>query len=282
MSTIKIAKTVSIREAGHDEKWLQTKIFDNPECLGLGDLESISRERQQSAGGRLDMLLKDPTDNTMYEVEIQLGDTDESHIIRTIEYWDNEKRKWPKRSHYAVLVAESVTRRFFNVIQLLSHAVPIIAIQVNMIKSDEEKLLHFSKILDTYEEPEDTGVKTYTEKYWVKYASWVLKIANIFKEMVSDVLETEPLRYTKFYVAIACDGRNYFGFHKRTSPKSVVCFSITEAYHDEVSKLFDGANIAFIQRGNEFCATIDDNKAIEKNKDTWRQIAELMKKSCQK
>jgi len=37
--------------------------------------------------GRLDLLLQD-ANQRRYEVEIQLGATDESHIIRTIEYWD--------------------------------------------------------------------------------------------------------------------------------------------------------------------------------------------------
>ncbi len=41
----------------------------------------------------------------MYEIEVQLGETDPSHIIRTIEYWDLVKRKWPQRQHFAVLVA---------------------------------------------------------------------------------------------------------------------------------------------------------------------------------
>jgi hypothetical protein len=131
---IPIASTISIRESGFDEYWLQGQIYENPACLGLGDLESVAKERQQSSGGRLDILLKNPEDDTMYEVEVMLGETDETHIIRTIEYWDNEKRKWPQRQHYAVLVAESITRRFFNVIQLFSHSIPIIAIQVSMIE----------------------------------------------------------------------------------------------------------------------------------------------------
>lgn len=129
--TIGVAK--SIRSCGHDERWLQDQIEKNPSALQLGDLEVIQRERRQSAGGRLDMLLMDPEDDSMYELEIMLGETDETHIIRTIEYWDNERRRWPERQHYAVLVAECITRRFYNVIQLLSHAIPIIAVQANIV-----------------------------------------------------------------------------------------------------------------------------------------------------
>jgi len=89
---IPIGKSQSIRSCGYDEFWLQDQIADNPSCLQLGDLEVIFRERKQASGGRLDILLKDPEDDSMYEVEVMLGETNESHIIRTIEYWDNEKR----------------------------------------------------------------------------------------------------------------------------------------------------------------------------------------------
>ena len=136
---IEIAQFISIREAGFDEYWLQNQIFENPACLGLGELEAIAKERQQSSGGRLDILLKNSEDDSMYEVEVMLGETDETHIIRTIEYWDNEKRKWPQRQHFAVLVAEHINRRFFNVIHLLSHSIPIIAIQATLLAAYEKE-----------------------------------------------------------------------------------------------------------------------------------------------
>ena len=117
---IKLGKKIFIRNTGKDEYWLQSVIYDNPEKLGLGSLVTVRKEKSQSSGGRLDILLKDSADNTMYEVEVMLGDTDPSHIIRSIEYWDNEKRRYPQRQHFAVLIAESFERRYFNVIQLLS------------------------------------------------------------------------------------------------------------------------------------------------------------------
>ena len=47
---IPIATTISIRESGFDEYWLQDQIYSNPACLDLGDLESVAKDRQQSAG----------------------------------------------------------------------------------------------------------------------------------------------------------------------------------------------------------------------------------------
>src|SRR5215831_15010833 len=92
-----------------DEVWLQRQIEEDPTILGLGELVVLRRERRQSSGGRLDFLLHDPDTETLYELEIMLGATDESHIIRTIEYWDLESRKNPSKEHRAVIVAERIT-----------------------------------------------------------------------------------------------------------------------------------------------------------------------------
>ena len=280
---IPIATPVAIRDAGFDEYWLQSQIYENPTCLGLGDLESISRERVQSSGGRLDILLKNPEDDSMYEVEIMLGATDESHIIRTIEYWDNEKRRWPQRQHYAVLVAESVTRRFFNVIQLLSHSIPIIAVQVNMIEMGGHKALHFSKVLDTYEELDDgTGDgEIYDEAFWKKKAPWTIEAARALLDCVGDIFDTPSTRFVKNYVAINVLGNNHFWFHKRSAKKSLFGFRISDEHLEDVSQLLDEQNISFVQKRGRFKITCDA-EFITKNQELLRKIAEFVKKTWQK
>ena len=86
-------KVVSLDELGKDERWLQNEIAQDPSILGLGDLERFRKERKQSSGGRVDLILVEKAADTMYEVEIMLGATDPSHIIRTLEYWDIESRR---------------------------------------------------------------------------------------------------------------------------------------------------------------------------------------------
>jgi hypothetical protein len=280
---IPIASTVSIRESGFDEYWLQGQIYENPSCLGLGDLESVAKEKQQSSGGRLDIILKNPEDDSMYEVEIMLGETDETHIIRTIEYWDNEKRKWPQRQHYAVLVAESVTRRFFNVIHLFSQSIPIIAIQVNLIELNNQKVLHFTKILDTYEEPEDgTDIEEiHDEAYWRKKSTWTVDAAKELLASVGEVFELPSLRYVKNYIAINVAGNNYFWFHKRSADKSLLGFRISDDHVEETSKLLDEQSISFVQKRNRVKLTVDKD-FIKKHANLLKQIAEFIKETWKK
>ena len=85
---------------------MQSLIAADPAILGLGDLVLRDKERIQPRAGRLDLLLQD-AEKRRYEVEVQLGPTDEAHIIRTIEYWDIERKRYPQYEHCAVLVSEA-------------------------------------------------------------------------------------------------------------------------------------------------------------------------------
>ena len=59
----------------YNEKWIQEQIAKDPSILGLGDLTLRAKERIQSSGGRLDLLLEDQNSDApkRYECEIQLG-----------------------------------------------------------------------------------------------------------------------------------------------------------------------------------------------------------------
>ena len=117
-----------------NERWLQDRIGEDPAILGLGDLVLKDRERPQPHAGRLDLLLQDAETNKRYEVEVQLGKTDEAHIIRTIEYWDIERKRYPQYDHTAVIVAEDITSRFLNVMSLFNGSIPLVAIQLSAIR----------------------------------------------------------------------------------------------------------------------------------------------------
>ena len=278
---ISLAQSIPIREAGLDEFWLQDQIFENPVCLGLGELEAIAKERQQSSGGRLDILLKNPEDDTMYEVEVMLGETDETHIVRTVEYWDNEKRKWPQRQHFAVLVAEHINRRFFNVIHLLSHSIPIIAVQASLLHINGRKSLFFTKVLDTFEEIDDgTSLddRTYNREYWTKRARWTLDAAETLQNITRPALGESELNYVKYYVAITVAGNNYMWLHKRSQNKSLLGFRMAQSLQEEAAGLLDAQNITYVRKPKRFLLTVD-KQMIEKNAETFAAIASLVKKS---
>ena len=147
--TFKKPEPIALKgHADFNEAWLQDRIAEDPSLLGLGELFLLDRERTQERAGRLDLLLSDPEQGRRFEVEVMLGPTDESHIIRAIEYWDIERRRYPAYDHVAVLVAEDITGRFLNVLSLFAGTIPLVCIQLNALKVEDYVVLDFVKVLD--------------------------------------------------------------------------------------------------------------------------------------
>jgi hypothetical protein len=242
-----ITKIRSIRESGKDECWLRDLIYDDPTILGLGNLQAVTKEKAQPQGGRLDLLLKNPEDDSMYEVEIQLGPTDESHIIRTIEYWESEKRRWPRRSHTAVLVAETITSRFFKVVGLLSQAVPIIGIQANIVEVAGIQALHFTKIIDSYEEPEETEApqKVYDERHWIETSPGTLDCAHWYRDLLERVSRDVPIKYFDSYISLTVGGRARVWINRRANNRAFIEVKPPEASFQEIVEHLNAANVPF-------------------------------------
>jgi len=201
------------RHPNLDEKWLQARIAEDPEILGLGELVLRDKERPQPNAGRLDLLLQDPETLRRYEVEIQLGRTDESHIIRTLEYWDLERKRYPQYEHCAVIVAEDITSRFLNVIGLFNGHIPLIAIKLQVIQVDGRVGLIFTKVLD--EMPlglvdEDEEIQEPTDRtYWEqqKGTPETVRWADQILELIQTFAPGYELKYNKYYIGLAKDGQ---------------------------------------------------------------------------
>jgi hypothetical protein len=217
-------EAVSLAAANLTEKQIQEAIGVDPSILGLGDLELRDKERVQPHAGRLDLLLQDPETLKRYEVEIQLGATDESHIIRTIEYWDIERKRYPQYEHAAVIVAEDITSRFLNVIQLFNGAIPLIALKMTAYKVGDQFALTFVKVLDEMAyglvgADEPTPEQT-DRQDWESKASRETGLAT--DELLKLVKEVQPkaiLKYNKYYIGLELDGspRNFVSFRPRKS-----------------------------------------------------------------
>lgn len=275
---IRIGKKIFIRSAGKDEYWLQDIIYDNPKVLGLGNLVPVNKEKKQSSGGRLDILLKDPEQNSMYEVEVMLGETDPSHIIRSIEYWDNEKRKYPQRQHFCVLVAESFDRRYFNVIQLMSLNIPMIAVQADLLEVNGEKILNFTKIIDIYIEPEESeeDIKVVNEATWTNDAPWVNENAKELIGIYKDENNKINIGFTQSYVSLNIDSKNAYWLHKRMKPTSTLTFTVKDEEKAEaIKKLLESKEFSFTyNRYKEFMLNID-TKIIKSNANLLKEIHQI-------
>ena len=232
----------------YDEKWVQSIIAENPAVLGLGDLVLRDRERVQPHAGRLDLLLQDMDTNRRFEVEIQLGTTDESHIIRTIEYWDIERRRYPQYDHCAVLVAEQVTSRFLNVISLFNGALPVIAIQMQAFTVVDHVTLIFTTVLDelvrgAVDEDEDADAAPTDRTYWeARSSKAVVSLADNLLDLIREFDKSIELKYNKFYIGLVRDGRpfNFVTFQPR---KKHIILRVMLPKSEDLDERIDGADI---------------------------------------
>jgi hypothetical protein len=215
VSGIEKAQTVWVSDLPNgSERLIQDYIASDPSVLTLGPLVLRDKERIQHSRGRLDLLLRDADGTAWYEVEVQLGKTDESHIIRTIEYWDIERKRYPDIRHTAVIVAEEITSRFFNVISLFNQSIPIVAIKLTALKLGDRHGIVFTKILDYerkgMETDEDTQITTRED--WVKWSpSSTMAIADQILSIAKELNSGFEFNYTKSYITIklAGKGRNF-------------------------------------------------------------------------
>ena len=242
-----------------DERWLQARIAEDPTILGLGELILRDKERMQPQAGRLDLLLQDPDSYRRYEVEVQLGQTDESHIIRTIEYWDIERKRYPQYDHCAVIVAEDITSRFLNVISLFNGFIPLIAIQLCALRVDDRIALMFTKVLDELplglvEEDEEVQ-ETVDRAYWASRATKkTVALADDLLEIIKTFDPEFELKYNKYYIGLAKDDRpnNFAVFRPR---KRGVRLDLRLERSDEVEERLDAAGLDMLdyeRRGRRY------------------------------
>lgn len=277
------AERIWLKETpGLDEKWVQARIAEDPSILGLGELVLRDKERPQPRAGRLDLLLQDVDSERRYEVELQLGSTDESHIIRTVEYWDIERRRYPQYDHCAVIVAEDVTSRFLNVLSLFNGAIPIIAIQMAAYRVEGKVALIFNKVLNELERglvDEDEEEAEVTDRgYWERLGSretlaMVDKLLVIVKQLDPDL---EP-KYNKFYIGLQKNGRpNNFVLFK--AKKTHVIIELKLPQTDEVTNILEGAGLELLSystRWGQYRFRVSPKELQDKSK----EIAEVIRRA---
>ena len=272
MATLVSLEKVSLRNHPEiKEDLIQKFIFDKPDVLGLGDLTPIQRERIQPAGGRLDLLLGSTDNESRYEVEIQLGATDPSHIIRTIEYWDTEKKRYPQYDHCAVIVAEEITGRFMNVISLFNGVIPLIALQMTAYKIGDEISITFTKVIDkvTPGTDEEDVYEVTDRNYWENRSTkkMLKTVDDIFSDLAEYVTGYE-LKYNKFYIGISKDGvaKNFISF----KPKKSFLHLIFKANEDKMltEKLEDGGlDITYESRWKRYRIKLAGYEDYKKHRD---------------
>ena len=215
-------KTVTLGAVGMSEAQVEAAVADDPSLLGLGSgLVVVERQRRQAGAGILDLLLEDAGGNRRWVVELQLGKLDESHIIRTIEYWDHERTRFPDYEYKAVIVAEFITGRFMNVIRLLNFngTIPLVAIKVEAIQVDGKVGLHFTTLLEPIDREDEIEPAAPVDR-----STWETQGSKTTVAMVDEIIGlaratgiAAEAKYNGSYIGVLLGGKpkNFLVFRPR-------------------------------------------------------------------
>lgn len=195
-----------------NETVIQQSIADDPSVLGLGDLVLKDKERLQPA--LADWIFCFRIGIPVEDMKLRCNSERLTKVtsLEQIEYWDIERKRYPQYEHCAVIIAEDITSRFFNVINLFNGFIPLIAIHMAAYKYGEEIGLVFTKVLDEMplglvEEDEETQEIT-NRDYWLKRGTEVtVRMADEILEIINNFKPGFSLKYNKFYIGIAKDGQ---------------------------------------------------------------------------
>ncbi len=263
-----------------NEAWLHDRIKNDPSILGLGDLRLLDHERKQGGAGRLDLLFDNVDDNRRYEVEVMLGQTDASHIVRTIEYWDIERRRYPGYEHVAVLIAEDVTTRFLNVLSLMSGNIPFIAIQLSALQVDDKIILNFVKVLDQTElriddTVEESGGGQVDRAHWEKYAgSKTMALCDEILQLINSKTKTPcEFNFLEGYIGLRQNGvvDNFVWFSPRRA-KPIVHVAFRTGNAPAFKDQFEQALLPTRLEGQRLVTVTLNRDALTLNKALIEQV----------
>lgn len=146
-------------------------------------------------------------------------------------------------------MAEDITSRFLNVISLFNGTLPIIAIQLQAYQVGEHVTLVNTKVLDELQrglvdENEEAASATTDRAYWEKQKGSPKTVA-LMDRVFDLVREGDPgceLKYNKFYVGLAKDGRanNYVQFRPR---RAHLLFEPKMQRSDEIDALLEASGL---------------------------------------
>lgn len=277
------------------ERHIQDIIADNSKILGLGDdLTLVGKEMRQDDGRRLDLLFQDKNSNKIYEVEIQLGRLDESHLSRAVGYWNVERKKYPLYKHSAVVIAECIEDRMLDLIKLFKEDVPIIVIKMTADKKENEKenekclkfeIIDLNKRNDT-ENNNDNAVKGEYEPFKESDIYFREKeVSETAKEIVDKICyllqkKVHPhmkIYYTKKYIGFKKEYRDQFVWiETRCAPVDKSMLKQSNEKETKVKVYKESNSFVFIEVQKDVLLKL----VLEKSLETETKIKEWGFKRC--
>ena len=178
---------------------------------------------------------------------------------------------YPSLDHRAVIVAEDITNRFFNVIGLLNKAVPVIAVQLNAITLDNSLILNFVKVLDLAEPPDEDegpGQEQVDRAYWEsKSSAKSIEVMDRVIALTGEKWPTPRVTYNRHHVALGTTGYNFCWFHPRKGAHVHLHLKTGPDAREAVAKKLEDGGIDCGMHRKDSIRMVLTSKEIEQHRD---------------
>jgi len=130
-------------------------------------------------------------------------------------------------------------------VQLLSLSVPIIGIQANMLEVSGVRGLHFNKVIDSYEEPEEVETQPYDENYWIKNYAGSLECARWYRALLEKLYGEVPAKYFEWYISFSIGGVARVWVNRRKNNRATISVKVGKEKLQETTDYLNGKGIPF-------------------------------------
>lgn len=135
MTNIVSGAVSTVTELGKDEIWLQGWLQEQPNRLGLGDLDIAD----SASDDERSFVATD--DDRCFSVDVQLGEMEASRGFQVLDNWARNHVMHPDKTHVAVLVTEVMSDRYQTTLETLAEHLPLVVVELAVWKGQDEAIV---------------------------------------------------------------------------------------------------------------------------------------------
>jgi len=135
MTNIVSGVVSTVTDLGKDEAWMQGWLKEQPDRLGLGDLEVANGASDD------DRSFVATDEDRCFSVDVQLGEMEASRGFQVLDNWARNRVLHPDKTHVAVLVTEVMSDRYQTTLETLAEHLPLVVVELQVWKGEAEAIV---------------------------------------------------------------------------------------------------------------------------------------------
>ena len=135
MTNIVSGVVSTVTDLGKDEAWMQGWLKEQPDRLGLGDLEVADGASDD------DRSFVATDEDRCFSVDVQLGEMEASRGFQVLDNWARNRVLHPDKTHVAVLVTEVMSDRYQTTLETLAEHLPLVVVELQVWKGEAEAIV---------------------------------------------------------------------------------------------------------------------------------------------